>query len=80
MEVIHVKAAVSDYDVIVGDDILARFADVVAGFDPGGELVVVTDDEVNRHFRKIPPLPRSAHRAVHTRGPSLHRSAVWPWG
>ena len=71
MEAIHVRAAISDYDVIVGHNVLTRFSDFVAAFDPGGELVVVTDDEVDRHFQEFPQLPRSAQRVVLRHGEHL---------
>jgi 3-dehydroquinate synthase len=71
VEAIHVTAAITDYDVLVGCDILSKFPDLLAGFDPGGELVVVTDDGVDNRYPALPFLSRDAHRVVLKSGEHL---------
>jgi len=71
MEGIQVRAAISDYDVLIGRQIMDRFPELIAGFDPGGELVVVTDDGVDSRYPELPPLSRTARRMVLKRGEHL---------
>jgi 3-dehydroquinate synthase len=71
VEVVHVKAAITDYDVLVGSGIIHRFPDLVAPFDPGGELVVVTDGGVDPRYPNVPELLRQCHRIVLEHGERL---------
>jgi len=71
MEAIHVRASTSDYDVLIGHQIIHRFPELFAAFDPGGDLVVVTDDGVDAHYSELPSLPRTAHRLVLKHGEHL---------
>jgi 3-dehydroquinate synthase len=74
MVAIHVKSTFFDYDVIVGRNIidadLSRTLEV-SGADPGGSIVVVTDDGADKYFPSMPSLPRSCHRLVLKQGEHL---------
>ena len=71
METIHVTAAITDYDVLIGYDIVSKFPDLLAGFDSGGELVIVTDDIVGNRYAELPKLSREAYRVVLKSGEHL---------
>jgi len=74
LETIQVKSSLFDYDIIVGRNIvgadLSRAIEVT-GVDPGGNIVVVTDDGVDSCFPQLPLLPRASHRLVLKQGEHL---------